>query len=45
MLRRVSITNYVDGLGVSQEYLDDQVASQISDNWLYYDGLATVIRQ
>lgn len=40
LLRRVSITNYVDGLGVSQEYLDDQVASQISDNWLYYDGLA-----
>lgn len=40
LLRRVSITNYVDGLGVSQEYLDDQVASQISDNWIYYDGLA-----
>ncbi len=40
LFRDILITNYLDGLGVGQEYLDSEVSQQISDNWLYYDGLA-----
>ena len=40
LLRKVSITNYVDGLGVSQLYLDEEVVGQIADNWLKFDATA-----
>ncbi len=40
LFRDFSISNHLVGFEVDQEFLDDEVASQIADNWLYYDGLA-----
>ena len=38
--RDISITNYLDGLGVSQAYLANEVGQQITDNWIKFDAMA-----
>ena len=38
--RDISITNYLDGLGVSQAYLANEVGEQITDNWIKFDAMA-----
>jgi lysophospholipase L1-like esterase len=40
LFRDISITNYLDGLGVSQAYLANDVGQQISDNWIKFDAIA-----
>ncbi len=40
LFRDISITNYLDGLGVSQAYLANEVGQQITDNWLKFDAMA-----
>ena len=40
LFRDISITNYLDGLGVSQAYLANEVGQQITDNWIKFDAMA-----
>ena len=40
LFRDISITNYLDGLGVSQAYLANEVGQQITDNWIKFDAIA-----
>ena len=40
LFRDFSITNYLDGFGVSQEYLANEVGQQIIDNWIKFDAIA-----
>ena len=37
LFRDFSITNHLDGLRVGQDYLDNEVSQQISDNWIKFD--------
>ena len=40
LFRDFSITKHLEGMRVDQEYLDNEVSQQISDNWIKFDGLA-----
>ncbi len=40
LFRDISFTNYLDGLGVSQAYLTNEVGQKISDNWIKFDAMA-----
>lgn len=40
LFKRVSISGYVDNIGVTNEYLESGAKQYISDNWLKYEELA-----
>ena len=45
LFKRLSISGYVDNIGVTNEYLDSGASQYISDNWLKYEELARELVQ
>ena len=45
LFKRVSISGYVDNIGVTNEYLESGAKQYISDNWLKYEELARELVQ
>ena len=45
LFKHLSISGYVDNIGVTNEYLDSGASQYISDNWLKYDELARELVQ
>ena len=45
LFRHLSISGYVDNIGVANEYLDSGAKQYISDNWLKYEELARELVQ
>jgi len=40
LFKHISLSGYVDNIGVSNEYLDSGASQYIDDNWLKYEGLS-----
>ena len=45
LFKRLSISGYVDNIGVTNEYLDSGAGQYIADNWLKYEELARELVQ
>ena len=45
LFKHLSISGYVDNIGVANEYLDSDARQYISDNWLKYEELARELVQ
>jgi hypothetical protein len=45
LFKHISISGYVDNIGVADEYLDSGASQYISDNWLKYEELARELVQ
>ena len=45
IFKRLSISGYVDNIGVTNEFLDSGAQQHISDNWLKYEELARELVQ
>jgi len=45
LFKHISISGYVDNIGVTNEYLDSGASQYISDNWLKYEELSRELVQ